>query len=427
MKGLPTLVTEEELRNEVYNICGVVPTNIKIVRDKTTGECRGIGFLDFDSVDVAKKVITTTNRSMNIYEAKVTLDYSIKPAQADKKVFRDWLCDCCFAKNFGHRMRCYMCNTPKSANAQELVSQIDNEEKPTVELIVRGLNESTTDDTILHVFSAFGKVKSSRIIRDKMTQVSRRFAFVEYYTVEEATSALKQSQGIQIDGATINVSYARRNHLQGKFANPSEAIAFAAWSSAYDTDNPEVKKQAIQAAATQGYVLDKNSGYYYNAQMNYYYDQNTGYYYDANNAVWMYFDPQKVEFVKIQNDQQQQAQTSNTNQTTEAQKPEENKSTTDTQSVQKQDTKEEGKPAKTTTTPVKKETTFNPKKKKDSENIARWNKKAKELHEDPVLPPQKTQKKCKEGKTTRGISVHHKTSEKTRECHRIRLCSQSDI
>lgn len=83
-----------KLRNEVYNICGVVPTNIKIVRDKTTGECRGIGFLDFDSVDVAKKVITTTNRSMNIYEAKVTLDYSIKPAQADKKVFRDWLCDC---------------------------------------------------------------------------------------------------------------------------------------------------------------------------------------------------------------------------------------------------------------------------------------------------------------------------------------------
>lgn len=41
-----------------------------------------------------------------------------------------------------------MCNTPKSANAQELVSQIDNEEKPTVELIVRGLNESTTDDTV---------------------------------------------------------------------------------------------------------------------------------------------------------------------------------------------------------------------------------------------------------------------------------------
>lgn len=39
-------------------------------------------------------MINATNRTMNIYEAKVTLDYSMRPAQGDKKVFKDWLCDC---------------------------------------------------------------------------------------------------------------------------------------------------------------------------------------------------------------------------------------------------------------------------------------------------------------------------------------------
>jgi len=44
-------------------------------------------------------------------------------------------------------VRCYLCNAPKSEYAQEIVSQIEPE-KPTVELIVRGLDPSTTDDTV---------------------------------------------------------------------------------------------------------------------------------------------------------------------------------------------------------------------------------------------------------------------------------------
>jgi hypothetical protein len=54
-------------------------------------------------------------------------------------------------------VRCYQCNTPKSENAQEVVSQLDEGEKPTVELIVRGLDPNTTDNTVWILYKILTK------------------------------------------------------------------------------------------------------------------------------------------------------------------------------------------------------------------------------------------------------------------------------
>jgi len=42
----------------------------------------------------------------------------------------------------------------------------------------------TTEETLIKVFSAFANVVSCKVIRDKSPQQSKRYAFVEYGSVE---------------------------------------------------------------------------------------------------------------------------------------------------------------------------------------------------------------------------------------------------
>lgn len=45
---------------------------------------------------------------------------------------------------------------------------------------------------LLEIFSQFAQVKDIRMIRDKISAELKDFAFVEYFTVEEATYAMNQ-------------------------------------------------------------------------------------------------------------------------------------------------------------------------------------------------------------------------------------------
>jgi RNA recognition motif-containing protein len=58
-------------------------------------------------------------------------------------------------------------------------------------------------------FEAFGKVDSVNIIKDKFTDRSRGFAFVEMAGAEEGKAAVAALNGKDIKGRALNVSEAR--------------------------------------------------------------------------------------------------------------------------------------------------------------------------------------------------------------------------
>jgi RNA recognition motif-containing protein len=76
-------------------------------------------------------------------------------------------------------------------------------------LFVGNLSFNTTEGQILDLFKQAGNVVSCELIMDKFTGKSRGFAFVQMGTQEEATKAITDFNGKEIDGRALTVNEAR--------------------------------------------------------------------------------------------------------------------------------------------------------------------------------------------------------------------------
>ncbi len=76
-------------------------------------------------------------------------------------------------------------------------------------LFVGGLSWDTTEDTLREAFEKFGTVVSAVIIKDKFTDKSKGFGFVEMASQDEANAAIQQLNGSTFDGRSITVNEAR--------------------------------------------------------------------------------------------------------------------------------------------------------------------------------------------------------------------------
>src|SRR6266481_4287821 len=76
-------------------------------------------------------------------------------------------------------------------------------------LFVGNLSFNTTEGDILDLFKQAGNVSSCELIVDKFTNKSRGFAFVTMGTQEEATKAIADFNGKELDGRALTVNEAR--------------------------------------------------------------------------------------------------------------------------------------------------------------------------------------------------------------------------
>ena len=76
-------------------------------------------------------------------------------------------------------------------------------------LFVGNLSFNTTENDLLDLFKTTGNVASCELIQDKFTQKSRGFAFITMGTQEEATAAIAQLNGKDMDGRALTVNEAR--------------------------------------------------------------------------------------------------------------------------------------------------------------------------------------------------------------------------
>lgn len=79
----------------------------------------------------------------------------------------------------------------------------------TNKLFVGGLAWATTEEALNSMFSEAGTVLSATILKDKFTNRSRGFGFVEMSTPEEAEKAMEMFNGKELDGRTIVVNEPR--------------------------------------------------------------------------------------------------------------------------------------------------------------------------------------------------------------------------
>jgi len=76
-------------------------------------------------------------------------------------------------------------------------------------IYVGNLSYSVTEDDLRQAFGAFGQVASVSIIKDKFSNQSKGFGFVEMPSQEEAQAAISGMNGKELKGRAMNVNEAR--------------------------------------------------------------------------------------------------------------------------------------------------------------------------------------------------------------------------
>jgi RNA recognition motif-containing protein len=91
------------------------------------------------------------------------------------------------------------------------------EENMQKKLYVGGLSYSVTDEQLRGLFATHGTVESANVVRDRSSDTSRGFGFVEMGTQEEAEKAIAALNNTQFEGRslTINLAKPREDNARG--------------------------------------------------------------------------------------------------------------------------------------------------------------------------------------------------------------------
>ena len=81
-------------------------------------------------------------------------------------------------------------------------------------MYVSNLSFHTTDESLKDLFSAFGLVKSAKVITDRQTGQSRGFGFVEMDIVAEGQAAMKGLNNKEIEGRALSVTVAKEKTMR---------------------------------------------------------------------------------------------------------------------------------------------------------------------------------------------------------------------
>jgi RNA recognition motif-containing protein len=82
-------------------------------------------------------------------------------------------------------------------------------------IYVSNLSFNVTEESLISLFSKFGTVTSAKIIKDRETQQSRGFAFVEMPSEAEGREALSNLNNKEVEGRLLSVSVAREKSDRG--------------------------------------------------------------------------------------------------------------------------------------------------------------------------------------------------------------------
>lgn len=93
------------------------------------------------------------------------------------------------------------------------------ESKAQTNLIVNYLPPTMNEEEVKALFVTIGRVQSCKVIKDKLNQISLGYAFVNYYTSEDAKKAIDNLNGLPVQNKNIKVSYARPSSTTIKNAN----------------------------------------------------------------------------------------------------------------------------------------------------------------------------------------------------------------
>ncbi|KAJ0979476.1 hypothetical protein J5N97_014950 [Dioscorea zingiberensis] len=77
-------------------------------------------------------------------------------------------------------------------------------------LFVGGLSYDTNESVLKEAFTKYGEVLEAKVVCDRISGKSKGFGFIQFYSENEATTALQKMNGQSLDGRNIRVHYANQ-------------------------------------------------------------------------------------------------------------------------------------------------------------------------------------------------------------------------
>ncbi|OAY33742.1 polyadenylate-binding protein 2 [Manihot esculenta] len=190
VKNFSETTAEEDLK-KIFGEYGTI-TSVVVMRDGD-GKSKCFGFVNFENPDDAARAVEALNE-------KTFDDKEWYVGKAQKKSERE--------------------NELKGRFEQTLKETVDRFEG--LNLYVKNLDDTITDDKLKELFSEFGTITSCKVMRDP-NGVSRGSGFVAFSTAEEASRALAEMNGKMIVSKPLYVALAqrkeeRRARLQAQFS-----------------------------------------------------------------------------------------------------------------------------------------------------------------------------------------------------------------
>ena len=82
-------------------------------------------------------------------------------------------------------------------------------------LYVGNLSFNTTDEKLQEIFAAYGEVTSASVVKDRDTNRSKGFGFVEFAQDADAQKAKAELDGKEFDGRSLRVDDAKEPRDRG--------------------------------------------------------------------------------------------------------------------------------------------------------------------------------------------------------------------
>ncbi|KAL8936061.1 MAG: hypothetical protein Q9211_004367 [Gyalolechia sp. 1 TL-2023] len=158
----------------------------RIVTDRETGRSRGFGYVEFVNPSDGVKAHKALKETM-IDGRTINLDFA--GAKKDK---------------------------PAAGGNQERSNKYgDQLNEPSSTIFCANLAFGATEDDVSNAFSEHAPVTAVRIPTDMNTGQPKGFAYVQFSTTEEATTAFEGMTGASINGRTIRIDYASQKPQNG--------------------------------------------------------------------------------------------------------------------------------------------------------------------------------------------------------------------
>ncbi|XP_067316550.1 RNA-binding protein 5 isoform X4 [Pseudorasbora parva] len=282
LRNIPPQSTVESILSALAPFANLSPGNIRLIKDKQTGQNRGFAFVQLASPLEASQLLTIVQG----LQPPLKLDGKTIGVDYAKSARKDLLLP------DGNRVSAFSVASTAIAAAQWSSSQPQQSVEPTSEYsyLQEGYVSYSQD------YQAYYQQQAGAV---DPSQANGILGAAPGVKVPPAGTGVVISQTAQVYQPHVISQTATQ--IEGK-AQPITAAAIisgpaASAVAATSTATATSQENLATAPDTSSYQYDESSGYYYDPSTGLYYDPNTHYYYNSQTQQYLYWDGEKQAYV----------------------------------------------------------------------------------------------------------------------------------